>query len=115
MKAFQLGNFTPTFEVYFGDINCFTGDNKNNARDIDGTKDLVILIVLAIIGLLIIFGTLIELFAIPRPSDLPAPGKQTSNMGLQLLTSFSLYSNGASLLSTRTGGSGHLDSMNAMK
>ena len=115
MQVFQLGNYTPTFEVYYGDINCFTEDNKNNARDIDGAKDLVILTVLACIGLLIIIGTLVEVFAILKPSDLSASEKKTINMGLQLLMSFSLYSNGASLLSTKTGGSGHLDSMNAMK
>jgi hypothetical protein len=65
-----------------------------------------------LIALLIVLGTLIEMASLhPPPWQTMEPG----STGLNLLKSFSLFSNGAALISTEQGGSGHLNCMNGMR
>ena len=79
---------------------------------------MAIYIVLGCIGLLMLIGTLAELLPLlssTTSSPLDGGGKAPDGLGMQLLKSFSLYSNGTALLSTKQGGAGHLDCMNGMR
>ena len=79
---------------------------------------MVIYTVLGCIGLLMLLGTLAELLDLLSSRTSPhldAGGKVPDGLGMQLLKSFSLYSNGTALLSTKQGSSGHLDCMNGMR
>ena len=79
---------------------------------------MAIYIVLGCIGLLMLIGTLAELLPLlssTTSSPLDGGGKVPDGLGMQLIKSFSLYSNGNALLSTKQGGAGHLDCMNGMR
>ena len=95
---------------------CFTAEDKTHARDPTKGLDLVILVILAAIAVLICTGTLLDLLALvfPPTSSLAAIATSSNSLSLDLVKSFSLVSNAATLLSTKSG-SGRLDSMNGMK
>ena len=97
---------------------CFTKENKTNASEPTDPLNMAIYIVLGCIGLLMLIGTLAELLPLlssTTSSPLDGGGKAPDGLGMQLLKSFSLYSNGNALLSTKQGGAGHLDCMNGMR
>ena len=111
----------PVVSVAHGDLQCVTDDHKTNSgvvtEDIDDGLNLVIFSILGVIGLLIFVGTLIELSSKLKPSipSILEPNTSALSIPVQLLKCFSLFSNGSSLLSTRSTGSGHLGSINGMK
>ena len=96
-------SFSPTFGT--SESFCYKSEDKTHARDPTEGLDLFIIVILGLIGFLICIGTLIELSRDREKKD---------GVAMQLIKSFSLVSNTASLLATKSG-SGHLDSMNGMK
>ena len=112
----------PVVNVTYGDFQCYDEDHKTNVEtsfteNLDDGLNLVIYSILGVIGLLIFVGTLVEISTLMRPSipSILEPKTTTTSVSLELLKSFSLYSNGSSLLSTKAAGTGRLDSMNGMK
>ena len=104
----MMENYSSTFSPTFATTErfCYESDDKTHARDPTKGLELTIFIILGLIGLLICLGTLIELATYRK--------KEKEGVPMQLIKSFSLVSNSASLLATKSG-SGHLDSMNGMK
>merc|ERR1712218_391086 len=99
MKEYN-STFAPTFDTM--ERFCYTSEDKTNAKDPTEGFDFVILVVLGLIGFLMCIGTLIEVSTDREKKD---------GVPIQLIKSFSLVSNTASLLATKSG-TGHLDSMN---
>jgi hypothetical protein len=92
---------------------CYTEDDKTGARD--PKVDVVIYVVLGTITLLVVVGTVLEVFPLLAGFRNPGGQQPQDGLGMQLIKAFSLYSNGAALLSTKAMGSGHLDCMDGMK
>ena len=109
----------PVVRVEHGDLQCVTEDHKTNSglvtEDLDDGLNFVIFSILGAIGLLIFIGTFIELFSEPSLHSTLEPITSAPSLSVQLFKCCSLYSNGSSLLSTKSAGSGHLDSINGMK
>ena len=114
----MMEDYNSLLAPFFGTTNdhCFTAEDKTHARDPTKGLDLVILVILAAIAVLICTGTLLDLPALifPPTSSLAAIATSSNSLSLDLVKSFSLVSNAATLLSTKSG-SGRLDSMNGMK
>jgi hypothetical protein len=90
---------------------CYTDENRTAAPSSLPAGDIFIYVVFAAIGCLIVGSTGLDLWDSWAGSK---PVKRTSFLLKSLLT-FSAYTNGRHLLSTSSGGDGHLDCMNGMR
>ena len=100
-------NLVPVFNT----PQCYTDDNRTGVPDPLPAVDKFIFVVFAIIGVLLIGGTILDLwdtFAAPK-------NVKRSNIFTKSLLSFSTYTNSRHLLSTASVGSDHLDCMNGMR
>ena len=108
----------PLFRIETESSKCYTADDKQSKTEggpnKPNWKDTWIYIALGIIGLMIAIGTFLEI----QPflfSQMTKTKDDPEGVVEQLAKSFSLYSNGTSLLSTKKGTSDHLNCMNGMR
>lgn len=92
-------------------LQCYTDENRTASPDKILNVDIFIYIVFATIGILILAGTILDLW---DTWAFPTPVKRKSKLVKSVL-SFSAYTNCLHLLSTATIGSDHLDCMNGMR
>ena len=90
---------------------CYTNENRTAVPDPLPAVDKFLFVIFAIIGLLLVAGTALDLW-----DTFAGPERvKWANIFSKSLLTFSVYTNGRHLLSTTSGGSDHLDCMNGMR
>lgn len=100
------GNLT----INTADFQCYTDDNRTGTPETFPVAYIIFYCFLSIIGLLIIFGTICDLYLSHFMEN-----KKPKSFDLKILLSFSAYTNGKRLLSTESIGSDHLDCLNGIR
>lgn len=100
----------PSSEVTVNTAKCFTSENIHGTPEEFPPVYIFFYILYALIGALVILGTLSEVVF-----EFVLKKKAPNSLPIKLIHSYSMYSNGKRLLSTKSIGKDHLDCMNGMR